>query len=155
MRFIILALLIAFPLAELFLLAKLVSHYGFLWVLFYVVVVAMLGLQLIKEEKQLFSGRFKQQMLQGGSPFKAMFGSARNIFAGILLLVPGVITDVFAVILLLIPVKSSPASKTNYQETHYESYERTTFGQSQSEGKSTSKTDKEYDIIEGEYRREE
>ncbi len=146
MRFILLALLIAFPLAELFVLAKLVSSYGFLWVLFYVVVVAMLGLQLIKEEKLLFSGRFMQQVMQGSSPFKAMFGSARNIFAGVLLLIPGVITDFFAVILLLIPVKSAPTKESEYQDTSNPHVD---------EAYKAPKTDKEYDIIEGEYRREE
>lgn len=150
MRFILLALLIAFPLAELFVLAKLVSNYGFLWVLFYVVVVAMLGLQLIKEEKLLFSGRFMQQVMQGSSPFKAMFGSARNIFAGVLLLIPGVITDFFAVILLLIPVKSTPAQESDYQETTNPRFDET-----QKTPHHANKTDKEYDIIEGEYRREE
>jgi len=150
MRFIFLALLIAFPLAELFILAKLVSSYGFLWVLFYVVVVAMLGLQLIKEEKLLFSGRFMQQIMQGDSPFKAMFGSARNIFAGVLLLIPGVITDVFAVILLLIPVKSAPSAQSEHQETSKPRYE-----DAPKTPHSTAKTDKDYDIIEGEYRREE
>lgn len=154
MRFIFLALLIAFPLAELFLLVKLFSSYG-IWVLFYLVVVAMLGLQLIKEEKLLFSGRFMQQVMQGSSPFKAMFGSARNIFAGILLLVPGVITDVLATILLLIPVQSTPSTQTQYQETSQDDFDSSPFEQTQQGSQNSSKSDKEYDIIEGEYRREE
>lgn len=154
MRFIFLALLIAFPLAELFLLVKLFSSYG-IWVLFYLVVVAMLGLQLIKEEKLLFSGRFMQQVMQGSSPFKAMFGSARNIFAGILLLIPGVITDVFATILLLIPVQSTPTGQTKHQEANSEQFENNPFDQAQQRSSNTSNNDKEYDIIEGEYRREE
>lgn len=154
MRFIFLALLIAFPLAELFLLVKLFSSYG-IWVLFYLVAVAILGLQLIKEEKLLFSGRFMQQVMQGSSPFKAMFGSARNIFAGVLLLIPGVITDVMATILLLIPVQSTPSAQTQYQETNQDTFENDPFDKTRQGSHNTSNNDKEYDIIEGEYRREE
>ena len=103
MRFIILLVILAFPIAEIWILINLAQHYGW-WVLVYLVVMAILGLQLIRDEKLLFSGRMMQSLSQGGSPIKAIFGSARNIIAGILLIIPGVITDVIAVILLLIPV---------------------------------------------------
>jgi UPF0716 protein FxsA len=103
MRLIFLLVLLAFPLAELLLLIKLFQQYG-IWVLLYLVVVGVLGLRLIREEKLLFSGRMMQGILQGASPIKAIFGSARNMIAGVLLMIPGVITDAIAVILLLIPV---------------------------------------------------
>ncbi|NOT65622.1 MAG: FxsA family protein [Methylotenera sp.] len=103
MRFIILLAIRAFPIAEIWILINLAHHYGW-WVLLYLVVIAILGLQLIRDEKLLFSGRMMQSLSQGGNPMKAMFGSARNIIAGILLIIPGVITDFIAVILLLIPM---------------------------------------------------
>lgn len=148
MRFVMLFLLIAFPIAELTVLINLFSSYG-LWVLFYLVVVGLLGLQLIKEEKLLFSGRLMQQMMQGDSPFKAIFGSARNIFAGILLLVPGVITDVIAALLLLIPIKKD----TNTPRPESQEYQ--TYHEAEPTEKNTTNTSDNYDIIEGEYRRED
>jgi UPF0716 protein FxsA len=78
--------------------------------------MVLLGLQLIRDEKLLFSGRMMQSLNQGGNPMKAMFGSARNIIAGILLIIPGVITDLIAVVLLLIPVNKSEISSSTFKQ---------------------------------------
>lgn len=115
MRFIIILLLLAFPIAEIWILIHLSHQYGW-WVLLYLVAMIVLGLQLIRDEKLLFSGRMMQSLSQGGSPMKAMFGSARNIFAGILLIIPGVITDVIAVILLLIPVNKGAIKPSTFKQ---------------------------------------
>jgi UPF0716 protein FxsA len=131
MRFIILLAILAFPIAEIWILINLAQHYGW-WVLLYLVVIAMLGLQLIRDEKLLFSGRMMQSLSQGGNPMKAMFGSARNIIAGILLIIPGVITDFIAVILLLIPVNKGAIKSPKH----------------------TQKAAND-DVIEGEFRRED
>jgi len=67
-------------------------------------------------------------MSQGGNPIKVMIGSARNLFVGLLFIIPGVITDLFAVILLLIPIKNNASQDINPSEE---------------------------DVIEGEYRRDD
>jgi UPF0716 protein FxsA len=131
MRFIILLAILAFPIAEIWILINLAQHYGW-WVLLYLVVIAMLGLQLIRDEKLLFSGRMMQSLSQGGNPMKAMFGSARNIIAGILLIIPGVITDFIAVILLLIPVNKGAIKSPKHAQKAAND-----------------------DVIEGEFRRED
>ncbi len=95
-------LLLVFPIAEIWILIDLAARYGW-WVLFYLIVVAMLGWRLIQDEKLLFAGRMMQNLKQGNQPIKALLGTAKNMFAGILLIIPGVITDMIAVILLLIP----------------------------------------------------
>jgi UPF0716 protein FxsA len=115
MRIFILLALLAFPVTEIWILIKLADQYGW-WVLFYLVAVALLGLQLIRDEKLLFSGRMMQNLNQGGNPIKAIFGSARNIIAGILLIIPGVITDLIAVILLLIPVHKDAYNTSNHTQ---------------------------------------
>lgn len=117
MRIIIILLLLALPIAEIWILVNLAHLYGW-WVLFYLVVIGWLGLQLIREEKLLFSGRMMHSMMQGGSPIKAMLGSARNMIAGVLLMIPGVITDLIAVGLLLIPLKQSKLARSANQETY-------------------------------------
>ncbi len=131
MRALFLFTLLAFPVAEIWILIDLAQQYG-AWLLFYLVSVALLGLQLIRDEKTLFSGRMMQNLSQGGNPIKALFGSARNILAGILLIIPGVLTDVMAAILLLIPVKTE--------------------GQAGAHAQSPAAND---DVIEGEFHREE
>lgn len=132
MRIIITLALVAFPIAEIWILISLANQYGW-WVLLYLVVVALLGLQLIRDEKLLFSGRIMQSLTQGGNPVKAIFGSARNIIAGVLLIIPGVITDIIAVILLLIPVNKDGQNASKHQ---------------------TRKAAND-DVIEGEFRRED
>ncbi|MGZ8251744.1 MAG: FxsA family protein [Methylophilaceae bacterium] len=109
--FFVLLILLAFPVLEIWLLITLAAQYGW-WLLLYVVVVALLGYRLIKDEQLLMFGRMAQTLTQGGTPAKALFGSAKNLIAGILLIIPGVITDVVAVILLLLPsAKTAPGPR--------------------------------------------
>lgn len=131
MRLIVMLMLLAFPVAEIWILINLSHQYGW-WVLLYLVTMIVLGLQLIRDEKLLISGRMMQSLTQGGNPMKAMLGSARNIIAGILLIIPGVITDLIAVILLLIPVNNGGLKSSQY----------------------TQKAAND-DVIEGEFRRED
>lgn len=104
MRFFVMLILLAFPFAEIFLLVKLAHLYGW-WLALYLVVITMLGLRLIKEERTLFSAKMMQSVGAGNNPFSTMMGSARNLFAGVLLLIPGVISDAIAVLMLLIPIR--------------------------------------------------
>jgi UPF0716 protein FxsA len=116
MRFLIALILLAFPFAEIFLLVDLAHKYGW-WVLFYLVAIGFLGLQLIRGEKLLLSAKMMQSMTAGGNPIKTMLSSARNMVAGVLLVIPGIITDIIAVVLLLIPIsKPSLAGATNAQQ---------------------------------------
>ena len=124
--------ILAFPVAEIWILINLSHHYGW-WVLLYLVAVALLGLQLIRDEKLLLPSHMKQSLNQGGNPMKAMFGSARIIFAGILLIIPGVLTDVLAAVLLLIPINAASQVPPNYPS-----------------GKAAND-----DVIEGEFHRED
>ena len=124
MRFLIGLILLAFPVAEIFLLVALAQRYGW-WLLLYLVVITYLGLQLIRSEKQLMSVKMMQSLTAGGNPLKTLLGSARNMVAGVLLLIPGVISDVIAAILLLIPIQqakvnvSAGAGHQTHDETHY------------------------------------
>ena len=120
MRFFIGIILLAFPFVEIFLLVNLAHKYGW-WVLFYLVVIGFLGLQLIRGEKLLLSSKMMLSLSAGGNPIKTLLGSARNMVAGVMLIIPGVITDIIAVALLLIPMrKPSLAGATNnqYQDSY-------------------------------------
>lgn len=113
MRPLLFLTILAFPVAEIWLLIDLAQQYGG-WLIVYLVLIALLGLQLIRDEKQLFSGRLMQNLAAGGNPIKAMFGSARNIIAGVLLIIPGIMTDIMAALLLLIPIKANTPTATNH-----------------------------------------
>ena len=143
MRFLIGLILLAFPLLEIFILLSLGQRYGW-WVIVYLVVVGFLGLQLIRDEKQLISAKMMQNLRTSASPMKAVLGSARNIFAGILLLIPGVITDIIAVVLLLIPMQQASVNTDGNVDGAYGSDFETHFGR---EHTNTANDD----VIEGEY----
>jgi UPF0716 protein FxsA len=120
MRFLIGLILLAFPFAEIFLLVDLAHKYGW-WVLFYLVVIGFLGLQLIRGEKLLLSAKMMQSLGAGGNPIKTILSSARNMVAGVLLIIPGIITDIIAVVLLLIPISKptlSSATNNQYQDSY-------------------------------------
>lgn len=142
MRLIFPIILLVFVFTEISLLITLGQHYGW-WLIFYLVVMSYLGLQLIRGEKQTMSAKMMQQFRSGGNPVKSIMGSARNMFAGVLLLIPGVITDVFAAVLLLIPIKQAKVDASN---SSYHTDESTFEGRYQR--KETPAND---DIIEGEY----
>jgi UPF0716 protein FxsA len=108
MRLFMMLILLAFPVLEIWLIIDLTAQYGW-WFIAYLVIVTFLGWRLIQEEKQLFAGRMMQTLAQSASPGSALFGSVKNLIAGILLVIPGVMTDGIAVILLLIPSTSSPS----------------------------------------------
>ena len=116
MRFLIFAILLAFPFLEIAVLIELSQHYGW-WVLVYLLTIGYLGLRLIRSEKDLIAARMFQQMGAGGNPVSAMFSTARNMLAGVLLLIPGVISDVIAVILLLIPANNPGLGQTGQKSS--------------------------------------
>jgi UPF0716 protein FxsA len=134
MRFLIMLILLAFPFAEIFLLIQLGDEYGW-WLLLYLVVIGYLGLQLIRGEKLLISAKMMQSLSSGGNPIKTMLGSARNMVAGVLLIIPGIITDIIAVVLLLIPI-----SKPSLNTTTNNQYQQSTYTKAAND-----------DVIEGEY----
>lgn len=142
MRLIFPIILLVFVFTEISLLITLGQHYGW-WLIFYLVVMSYLGLQLIRGEKQTMSAKMMQQFRSGGNPVKSIMGSARNMFAGVLLLIPGVITDVFAAVLLLIPIKQAKVDASN---SSYHTDESSFEGRYQR--KENPAND---DIIEGEY----
>ncbi|OAM51953.1 exlusion protein FxsA [Methylovorus sp. MM2] len=130
--FFLLVILLVFPVLEIWLLVELGHRYG-AGLLVYLVLIAILGWRLIQDEKSLIIGRLAQTVMQGGTPVKAIFGSAKNLIAGILLIIPGVLSDILAAILLLIP-SPKPISGNP---------------------KATSRKAANDDVIEGEYRRED
>lgn len=141
MRFLIGLILLAFPFAELFLLISLADEYGW-WLLIYLVVIGYLGLQLIRGEKLLLTAKMMQSIAAGGNPVKTMLGSARNMVAGVLFIIPGVITDIIGVILLLIPIsKQNPNATTNpYEQAFQQPYQANPDARAAND-----------DVIEGEY----
>ena len=93
-----------------------VAEYIHWWLLLWLVVSALAGWLLIKEESMAMIGRLALAMQNGQSPFTALWDSGRTMLAAVLLIFPGVLSDAVALILLLLPNKSERVKKYNFSD---------------------------------------
>jgi UPF0716 protein FxsA len=100
--FFIFILVLGFPVLEAYILFRLATQYGW-WVLVGLMASALLGVLLIRLERILWGARMVFHLQSGRSPFSALFASGRMFLAGGLLIFPGVVSDIIAIILLLFP----------------------------------------------------
>jgi UPF0716 protein FxsA len=134
MRFIVLAIVLAFPLADLYLTARLARWSGVpLWVWLGGSFVA--GALLLHHERTEF--RMKTvAALHGGQPvLRGLLDSGRRVLAGLLLMLPGIASDIVALVLLALPLNVG------------RSYEPLAAGGGRWSG------NREFDAIDGDYRR--
>lgn len=102
----ILILILALPVLEGWLLFRLGERFGG-WVLVWLALAAIAGLALIRMEKLVWAWRIAGSLREQRSPLPALLASVRSVAAGLLLLFPGLITDVAALLLLLWPLPKS------------------------------------------------
>ncbi len=110
-------ILVALPLADIYAslrLAEWLNVPG--WLVFIPGVLA--GLSLMRRESRLLQSRFAAALADLSLP-GLVFDSGRRMAAGLLLLLPGLISDVFGVFLLLMPnrthamaARTSPGTRT-------------------------------------------
>ncbi|WP_333840512.1 FxsA family protein [Pelomicrobium sp.] len=104
MTLLLLALL-AFPLLEIWGLVQLGQALGG-WILLPLALSAFVGWALIRGERRLFAQRLEQARAQGDMLLCALLDSGRQFLAGALLLFPGVVSDLLALLVLLLPWRS-------------------------------------------------
>ncbi|MDO9189100.1 MAG: FxsA family protein [Sulfurimicrobium sp.] len=102
-------ILLSFPALEIVVLFRLADAIGW-WLLPWLILSAAAGWALIQEERLAMFGRLFSALQSGQPPGFAMLDSLRTLFAGVLLIFPGVISDGLAVILLLLPRSKVPPS---------------------------------------------
>lgn len=98
----IVLLLLSFPVLEaigIFWMARLIGNWVWLWLL----LAAAAGVMLIRIERAAWAPRLLFSVQSGAHPLAALFASGRILLAGGLLVFPGFISDLLALILLLIP----------------------------------------------------
>jgi UPF0716 protein FxsA len=98
-------LLIILPFVELLLLLQAGHLWGFLPVVAWVVLSAALGLLILRTQGLQTLARLQSAILAGGSPAQTLLGGAMRGVAGSLLLIPGLITDLLALLLLFPPTR--------------------------------------------------
>ena len=102
MRLLLIVALLGFPFLEAVVLVRLSHSLGW-WVLAWVVLAAVAGMALIKEARFAMVARLAAGLAQGRFPIVALTDSARTVLAGLLLVFPGVVSDLIALTLLLLP----------------------------------------------------
>ena len=73
------------------------------WVLLWLLLAAIAGVTLIRFERVAWGARMLFAVQSGVNPISSLFASGRILLAGGLLVFPGFISDVIALVLLMIP----------------------------------------------------
>lgn len=102
--FLILAILLAFPVLEIFTLVQLADRIGW-WLLAWLLFTALWGVLLIREAGMSAPLRLLAALQSGQTLGVSLWYGFVPVAAGILLVLPGIISDVLAVLLLLLPLK--------------------------------------------------
>jgi len=102
MRLLLLVILLGFPVLEAVVLVRLAETLGW-WVLAWVVLSACAGMVLLKEARFALVARLAAGLAQGHFSINALTDSARTVIAGLLFIYPGVVSDLMAITLLLLP----------------------------------------------------
>lgn len=102
MRLLLIGILLGFPLLEAVVLVRLGETLGW-WVLAWVVLAACAGMALIKEARFAMLARLAAGFAQGSFSIVALTDSVRTVVAGLFLIFPGVVSDLIALTLLLLP----------------------------------------------------
>jgi UPF0716 protein FxsA len=102
MRLLLIGILLGFPVLEALVLVRLGESVGW-WVLGWVVLAACAGAALIKEARFALVARLAAGFAHGRFAIGALTDSARTVVAGLLLIFPGVVSDLIALTLLLLP----------------------------------------------------
>jgi UPF0716 protein FxsA len=105
--FLILAILLAFPVLEIFTLVQVADIIGWWLLLLWLLIAALIGGRLLRGVGLDAPARLLAALQSGQSLGASLWYGFIPFIAGILLIFPGVISDVIALILLLIPVRRS------------------------------------------------
>lgn len=105
--FLILIILLDFPILELAVLFKLAGIIGW-WLLALLLASAIAGSRLMHGAGTALPQRLFFALQSGQSLSIAILSSFRTVLAGLLLIFPGVISDVLALLLLLLPAPKTP-----------------------------------------------
>ncbi len=99
-------LLVLWPLAELFVIVKVSEAIGFVWMLLLLLVTWPIGKRIIKLQGRAALRRLREALAVGREPTNEVLDGVLVMLGGLLLLVPGFITDAVGVLLLMPPTRA-------------------------------------------------
>jgi len=104
----VLLAVLAFPVLEAWVLFRLGERFGW-WVVAWLIAAVVIGVLLIRLEKLVWAIRIAGSLRESRSPLAALLASVRSVVVGVLLIFPGVVSDVLALLLWIWPLpKGTP-----------------------------------------------
>ncbi len=108
MRFVVLCILMLFPLLDVLVTARFARWSGVpMWM--WLTASALAGLWVLANERVQFRARTLAAFRGDASLWRGLLDSGRRVLAGVLLIVPGILSDVIALLLLLFPINQRGA----------------------------------------------
>jgi UPF0716 protein FxsA len=103
MRFVVLAILLAFPLLDLYVTARIARWTGVpLWL--WLGGSFLAGLFVLRNERMEFRARMVAALRGDQSLMRDLLDSGRKVAAALLLILPGLVSDLMAIVLLALPL---------------------------------------------------
>ncbi|WP_372761599.1 FxsA family protein [Pseudoalteromonas sp.] len=151
-------LFIIIPIIEIALLIQVSEVIGGFATIALVVITAILGAKMVRQQGMSALQNVQIQMAQGQMPAKELFTGLCVIIAGVLLLTPGIMTDVFGLLLLTPAIRNKLAaglaSQASVRMSAGMQNGPASFNQSSHSEPESRKTN-EPTIIDGEYERKD
>lgn len=103
MRFLVLMIVLAFPVADLYLSTRIARMTGIsIWV--WLVGSFAVGSLLLRNERIAFRAKTLAALHGEQSLMRGLLDSGRKVLAGLLLMLPGIVSDLIALVLLALPL---------------------------------------------------
>jgi UPF0716 protein FxsA len=102
----LIALFIALPLAELYVILKVGDAIGAVWTILLLAADSVLGSVLLRAQGRSVWRRFNNALAEGKMPHREVIDGVLVIFGGAFLITPGFMTDIVGLLLLLPPTRS-------------------------------------------------
>ena len=143
---ILLILFLTVPVLEIVLLFQVADVIGGWWTVLLIIVTAVLGANLLRQQGLVTVHRLQTCMQQGELPAQALIEGMLLLLAGAFLLTPGFVTDTAGFLLLALPIRSALAAQL-LRNGVFSTQVKTSYSSTQSSYEADGRT------IEGEYRR--
>lgn len=102
---VLLVLVLALPVAEIYMIVQASHWIGVGWALVALVGISIIGASVVRRQGLRVWRRFTEQASRGVLPTKEMADGVVLLVAGVLLMTPGFITDAVGALLLLPPIR--------------------------------------------------
>lgn len=153
LRLIVALVLLALPLLELALLIKAGQAFGFWPVVLSIVVTGFLGATVVRTQGIATFRRISDALEQGREPHRELVDGALRLLAGVLLLLPGPITDSLGALLMIPPLRSLLAGLMLAKATSFAPRTRPPERESRAPGQPHPASSADGPVIEGEFER--